>query len=528
MLDGRLDHRTVELRDGSKRNMTMAAYLQRHRPIGARDTKTLDYFSSHGIPAFFSACMTMTLGLPQSSTKDSVLIIDALNQAQLEKVVPVDVLRAATVLTQDLVGPLADTSISRYLYSFYRLLLYPRAKLIITSRLHVALPAVALGTPVVFMHNEKLPGGGGHRLDGLDNFMHAVRGTVPPPCFDWRNPPPNPLPKDFIKHRNRLKQMAICHKGVSDSARKFGIVPLGWDAGDEWSICSSQHVVQADAIRIATTLDENYLDQIFPSWINALARSNGNRTLELYILTVGLSEKQRCMVRTVALNLLPRTPVFTIPVDLSEFETHYFNKGPHISVSTQARLRLPSILPCIDKIAWIDLDAFVVKSLQEFWTRPVAECGITARNDNVLYLNVIELPGGLKWNDLYGYNFNAGVLLLSLATLRQNKFEDKIVQHWGIDLGFNDQVVLNMACNGTHGILNETMNMLMTADFSKSRNPNKNWVTNMYYPGPAEWVIVHFTSSKKPWSQRKLTNLPHFIKVWEDYKLSFVEVLDQS
>ncbi len=105
----------------------------------------------------------------------------------------------------------------------------------------------------------------------------------------------------------------------------------------------------------------------------------------------------------------------------------------------------------------------------------MAECGITARNDNVLYVNVIEVPGGLKWNDFYGYNFNAGVLLLSLTTLRQNKFEDKIVQHWGIDLGFNDQVVLNMACNGTHGILNETMNMLMTAGFSKSRNPTRIW-----------------------------------------------------
>lgn len=526
--DVTVDERTIQMKDGSKRTIMIAPFLKANRPIGARDTKTLEYFVKNGIPAFFSACMTMTLGLPRPSVQDSILIIDAPDRVQLEAVVPADVLANATILTQDLVGPLADTSISRYLYSFYRLLLYPRAKLIITARLHVALPAVALGTPVVFMHTEKLPGGGGHRLDGLDNFMHAVRGTVPPPCFDWHNPSPNPLPKDFIKQRNRLKQMSVCHRGISDSARKFGIVPIGWDAGDEWKTCSTHHVLQDDAIRVATTLDENYLDNIFPSWINALSRSNGNSKLELYILTVRLSEKQRCMVRTITLNLLPRARVFTIPVDLSDFESHYFNKGAHISISTQARLRLPSILPCIDKIAWIDLDAFVVKSLQDFWKNPVAACGITARTDDVLYLNTIDLPGDLKWHDSYGYSFNAGVLLMSLETLRQNKFEEKIVPYWAIELGFNDQVVLNMACNGTYGLLNETMNMLMNADFSKSPNPNKNWVTNNYYPPPDEWVIVHFIGSRKPWTPKKTTSLPAFLRVWEDHKLTFEQALDQS
>jgi lipopolysaccharide biosynthesis glycosyltransferase len=167
----------------------------------------------------------------------------------------------------------------------------------------------------------------------------------------------------------------------------------------------------------------------------------------------------------------------------------------------------------------------VIQSLQEFWSHPVAPCGITARTDNVLYLNTVGLPGNTSWHDTYGYSFNAGVLLLSLETLRQSKFEETIVQHWAVALGFNDQVVLNMACNGTQGILNETMNMLMVPDFAKSRNPDKNWVTTLYYPPPQEWVIAHFVSSKKPWSKTKRKELPNFIRVWKDHKLSLADAL---
>ena len=521
-----------------------APYLQAHAPIGARDTKTLEFFQKHGIHSFFSACMTMTLGLqrlPSKQQPQSVLIIDAPELEELRGVVPADILANATFLTQDLVGPMADSSISRYFFSFYRLLRYPGAKLIITARLHVALPAVALGTPVVFVHSDtgKLPGGGGHRMDGLDKFMHEVRGSQQPqsPCFDWYNPPPNPRGGEFANYRSRLKQVSVCHAGVSDAARKFGIIPTDWDAGDEWTACSSSgsglinknkskndnNNDESAIIRIATTLDANYLDLIFPSWANALSQSNPDTTFEFYILTVNLTPKQRCLVRTVVLNLLPRTQVFTIPVDVTEFEAKFTNKGKHISVSTQSRLKLPSILPCIDKIAYIDLDAFVLKPLTKFWSYEVSPCGITARLDTVKYLNVNGFP---NWSKQFGYSFNAGVMLLSLETLRQTGFEKNIVHYWGIEMGYNDQVVLNLACNGTQGILNETMNMLQGENLALKPNPNINWVTHLYHPPPEEWVILHYQGSRKPWGANPMD--PEFLHAWKKYKLPLLDALDQK
>lgn len=202
-------------------------------------------------------------------------------------------------------------------------------------------------------------------------------------------------------------------------------------------------------------------------------------------MTVDLTPKQRCALRTVVGLWLPQASVYTIPFDTEEFKASYSNKGAHISVATQARLRLSSLLPCIDKIAWIDLDAFVLKSLQGFWSYSIPPCGITARLDGVKYLNTIgPLPSDVSWHDSYGYSFNAGVVLLSLETLRKSRFEETIVQYWAIELGYNDQVVLNMACNGTHGILNETMNMLQIDDVSKEPIKQKNWVTHLYYPPP--------------------------------------------
>lgn len=97
-------------------------------------------------------------------------------------------------------------------------------------------------------------------------------------------------------------------------------------------LLASDAEVTTTAIRIATTLDENYFDWIFPSWLHALSKSNRGNALELYILTVALSPKKRCLLRTAVKLWLPHAVVYTIPVDTAEFQAHYFNKGGHISV----------------------------------------------------------------------------------------------------------------------------------------------------------------------------------------------------
>ena len=65
---------------------------------------------------------------------------------------------------------------------------YAKAKLVITSRLHCALPCLALGTPVVLLKRnlEKIP-----RLAGLYNLVRWGSLKTKPPLIDWENPEPN-------------------------------------------------------------------------------------------------------------------------------------------------------------------------------------------------------------------------------------------------------------------------------------------------------------------------------------------------
>lgn len=47
------------------------AYLKKHQPIGCRDQRTADVLKKHGIDAYFSGCMTLTLGTKFKSAKRS-------------------------------------------------------------------------------------------------------------------------------------------------------------------------------------------------------------------------------------------------------------------------------------------------------------------------------------------------------------------------------------------------------------------------------------------------------------------------
>jgi polysaccharide pyruvyl transferase WcaK-like protein len=78
---------------------------------------------------------------------------------------------------------------------------YARARLVITSRLHGALPCLALGTPVIFVHRDLDSPRFSGLLDYLraysvEEFKHKVKE------IDLENPEPNP--KSIDKLRDNL------------------------------------------------------------------------------------------------------------------------------------------------------------------------------------------------------------------------------------------------------------------------------------------------------------------------------------
>ena len=128
----------------------MLDYFIAHQPIGCRDLQTCELLQSHGIDAFVSGCLTMTLPLrTREPAHPKVVIVDL---PKFPRFIVPRKLRRNAVYKSHKTPPFTEEH-TRDLLNFYR----DNAGLIITSRLHCALPCVAMGIPVV-LFSDKDPG----------------------------------------------------------------------------------------------------------------------------------------------------------------------------------------------------------------------------------------------------------------------------------------------------------------------------------------------------------------------------------
>ncbi len=130
--------------------------MKPYEPIGCRDRSTRDFLISLGIDAYFSGCMTLTFDKREKEPENGKIFLVDPDKKVLKR------------LPQEILNQ-CDMSISHFYYwSEYPVSekgakafeLYARdvlnrykteAKLVITSKIHVAMPCVAMGIPVIFI-----------------------------------------------------------------------------------------------------------------------------------------------------------------------------------------------------------------------------------------------------------------------------------------------------------------------------------------------------------------------------------------
>lgn len=115
-------------------------------PIGCRDVPTRDFLRKLGYNAYFSGCVSMTLPRRQDGDYKLVYVIDDDPKKALPLCDPVDIRVLTSLCLPDGI-PWRD---AEDLAMRRMELLRDTAKMVITSRLHVYLPCVAMGIPVVF------------------------------------------------------------------------------------------------------------------------------------------------------------------------------------------------------------------------------------------------------------------------------------------------------------------------------------------------------------------------------------------
>lgn len=201
-------------------------YLKMHQPIGCRDTHTMNLLKDKGVDAYFSGCLTLTLGLNFKSThcsgktyfvdpyfkitdrswkwKIKALFYLILNLSDTCKLI-----KARKLNTPTSIGKFLDNAWflkvyskifekklilnSEYIYHelpyyaeklrtndermhFAQELIkkYSEASLVVTSRIHCALPCTGMETPVIYIENEKQDEISSCRFGGLKELFNIV------------------------------------------------------------------------------------------------------------------------------------------------------------------------------------------------------------------------------------------------------------------------------------------------------------------------------------------------------------------
>ena len=547
-------------------------YLQWNSPVGARDSATYAILCQMNVLAYKSSCLTMTLVFNKrnssssinSNKKAEIIIVDVPAKA-LKKYVPQSILNEATYMSHKAVSvDIVDDPVARYDSAFYYLRAYSMAQVVITSRLHAALPCLALGIPVVYVNDiAHLPGGGGkkgqERVKEHIKLTNVIDGNNYHD-FNWSNVSFSLKSRHkFEKSRLKLLRMIVCRNDdIADSAVKFGIIPQNWI--QQHSItkdppCTSDsdpktNSSNSNIIHLSFSLDVNFFQKsqgsVFATFLTTLAKHNKMNTFSVYVLVDGLRKSQQCIINILIRKYLNIKDVYIIQMQdtLDEYTKNYGitnKKIKHVSRITMARLYLVDLLPCVNKLIWLDLDVWVMSSLQELWefditaststdpttittstnNRPPpststsnnekSNCAIMGRESVIKDFAkrfLMRDPAALtslkiSQSQVSNTGFNAGVLVLNLYKLRH--------QTWSLDRnmtfiefrniltknGHNDQVIFNLWCNNNFIRLNPVWNVYLTKD------------DYMHKTNISTWKIFHWTGPNKDYATIMYKNISH-------------------
>ena len=215
-------------------------YFRSKSPIGCRDYATLEFFKYHEVPAFFSGCLTLLLHTPNVDAKrtDDIFIVDV--KKEYVKLLPEDIRQKGIKTNHNWYNGDFKNNIARFRKAFNIMEMYSKAKLVITQRIHCALPCVAMGTPVIFINSDGMPGGGGSkassspRTRGLTSMFHTLdvyqvgHNNVSSwfHQFPWDNIPPNPDLATLMQLKATAWNVIREKPSLFDASRKFGVIPL--------------------------------------------------------------------------------------------------------------------------------------------------------------------------------------------------------------------------------------------------------------------------------------------------------------
>jgi len=273
------------------------AYLRAWEPVGARDRWTLGLLERCGVEAYFSGCLTLTLGAETARRRGSyVCAVDVPGRLEGRLGRRFGDELVSLTHTDVLPGTFEDRSErARRLLSIYAF-----ARCVVTTRLHCALPCLALGTPVLFVETAS----DRYRFEGLRELLHTssledlLEGDG---RYDVADPPPNF--EEHLGYRARLIEAVNSFLFEAESPAPRPLFPFEPDPGVEplirieRSLTHWQRAAQ-DAARSFSAVfrsGRDYSSDAPPDFLRDIARVHlgvGNRTEARRLLELALTKRK--------------------------------------------------------------------------------------------------------------------------------------------------------------------------------------------------------------------------------------------
>lgn len=251
-------------------------------------------------------------------------------------------------------------------------------------------------------------------------------------------------------------------------------------------------------MHIAFGADNPYAQHLGITIASLLANLKAGIEPHIYIVTDGISDENKQKIS--ALKSIRNFHLQYINVSLDDFKDFPLISD-HITIATYFRLKLPYLLPDLSKVIYLDTDLIVDQDISPLWDLDLSD------ND---WLAAAAEPGmkpefletiGMVQDDFY---FNAGVIVMNLAAMRANGFENhcaEFVRQYRNAIVFVDQDVLNHVCRNHVKWFDPKFNLVYSYldKIHKLDRYHTPYTMEQKLNAVTNPAIIHFTGALKPW-----------------------------
>ena len=489
---------SFHIQDAGVLNEKVAAELKKHGPIGCRDWTTVYRLRDFGVPAFFSGCVTTTVGqvLPKAKFGGKIPRL-----AVVEAKVPRKYFFWWKKRFIQIGEYVRDFTLVEGIEDARQMLAeYHTYGHVITKRLHCYLPARSMGLPVTFTPGKRSD----VRFEGLLDLDETAFNTI----RHGLEHKLEVITAAILAGKSREEVMAIWRELVAPDVKAAEVYctnlePIGKPEIDLAKVYGKfdSHVMHLGnnkfgkkQVHLAFAVDHNLKEEL--GVVLASVVRNTNREINAHVLTRGLGEEYWARLH----KLFPQINFHFHDFSYIDYGSSV-NLMAHITVSTFDRLFLPRVLTGVDKVLYLDVDILVRGDVGELYDLNVKDhvfAGKKSRLDgwsnlvHVITRVSLRLPAKQAWalrrrahatGKLEADTYNAGVLLRNLNRMRKDEF---IENHLYLveKLHLNDQDVMNFYSKGKALRIGDEWNFVPTQDYAKDPK------------------IVHFAGPVKPWKSQ--------------------------